>query len=56
METARVKQDEETDTRVIRNLEDKNVGKKGKSSKQGQTSAKDLSIELSEGHEFPTID
>ena len=38
--------------RVVRNLEERNVGTiRGKSSKQGITSSKDLSIELPEGHE-----
>ena len=34
-------------------MEERNVGTKGKSLKQGQTSAKDLTIELSEGRESP---
>ena len=34
---------------VVRNLEERNMGLKKKSPKQGQTSAKDLTIELSEG-------
>ena len=41
MVTARVKQEEETDTIVIRKLKDRNVGTKGKSLKQGLISAKD---------------
>ena len=49
--TARVKQEEETDTRVmqqsiVRNMEERNVGTKGKSPKQDLTSAKYLTIEL----------
>ena len=32
--------------RVVRNLEERNVGTKEKSPKQGLTSAKDLTIEL----------
>ena len=46
-----MKQEEETDknnARVATNLEERNVGAKGKSSKQGLTSAKNLIIELPE--------
>ena len=39
--------------RVVWNLEEKYVGTKGKSPKQGLTSAKDLTIELPEGRESP---
>ena len=44
MGTARVKQEEKKDTennskRVVRNLEERNVGKKEKSPKQGLTNA-----------------
>ena len=39
--------------RVVTNLEERNVGTKGKSPKQGLTSAKDLTIELFEGGESP---
>ena len=42
--------------RVVWNMEIWNVGTKGKSPKQGLTSAKDLTIELPEGRESPTID
>ena len=42
--------------RVVRNLEERNMGMKGKSIKQGLISAKDLPIELPEGCESPTID
>ena len=53
MGTARVKQEEETDTRIIarvvRNLEERSVGTKGKRPKEGLTSAADLTIELLEG-------
>ena len=34
-------------------MEGRNVGTKGKSTKQSLTSAKDLSMELPEGHESP---
>ena len=37
-------------------MEDRNVGAKGKSPKQGLTSAKNLSMELPERRESPTID
>ena len=57
METARVKQEEEAAQeyckRVVRNIEERNVGTKGKNPKQGLTSAKDLTIELSEGRASP---
>ena len=56
METARAKQEEETDknnARVVRNLEERNVGTKGESPKHDLTSAKDPTIELTEGR--PTI-
>ena len=52
MGTARVKQEEEADknnARVVRNLEERNVGTKWKSPKQGITTAKDLPSELPEG-------
>ena len=39
--------------RVVRNLEERNVGTKGKSPKQGLTSANDLTIELPEERESP---
>ena len=39
--------------RVVRNVEERNVGTKGKRPKQGLISAKDLPIELSEGCESP---
>ena len=34
-------------------MKERNVGTKGKSPKQGITSAKDLTIELAEGRESP---
>ena len=37
--------------RLVRNIEERNVGTKGKSPKQGLTNAKDLPMELSEGLE-----
>ena len=55
MGTARVKQEQETDTiiiysnRVVWNMERRNIDTKGKSPKQGLTSAKDLHMELPEG-------
>ena len=39
--------------RVVGHLEDRNGGMKGKSPKQSLTSAKDLPMELPEGHESP---
>ena len=39
--------------RVVRNLEERNVGTMGKSPKQGLTSAIDLPMELSEGRKSP---
>ena len=39
--------------RVVRNLEERNVGTKRKCPKQDLTSAKDLTIELPEGRESP---
>ena len=50
------KQEEETDKNnaiVVRKLEERNVGTKGKSTKQDLTSAEDLTIELPEGRESP---
>ena len=38
---------------VVRNLEERNVGTKGKCPKQGLISAKDLTVQLPEGCEFP---
>ena len=56
MGTARVKQEEETDSRIIaRNLKERNVDTKNKSPKQGLTSTKDLKIMLLEGRDYPTI-
>ena len=47
MGTARVKQEEDqSNIRGVRNLEEKKVGTKRKSLKQGLGNAKDLSIEL----------
>ena len=37
--------------RVVRNLEKRNVGTKGKCPKQGLTSAKNITMELPEGRE-----
>ena len=50
LETERKKQEERANTIIMqeRNLEDRNVGKKGKSLKQDLSSAKDLTIELPE--------
>ena len=48
-----MKQEEETDTRVVGNMEERNVGARGKSPKQDLTSVKDLTIELPEGRESP---
>ena len=49
MGTARVKHEEETNTRImqesVRNLEERNVGTKGKNLEQGLTSAEDLTTE-----------
>ena len=42
-----------SNTRVVRNLEEKNLGTKENSPKQDLTSAKDLTIELLEVHESP---
>ena len=58
MGTARVKQEADTDKnnskRVVKNIKERNVGTiMGKSPKQGQTRAKDLSIELPEGRQLP---
>ena len=57
MGTARMKQEEEANTgiivRVVWNLDEKNVGTKRKSHKQGLTNAKDLPMELLEGRGFP---
>ena len=47
---------QEADTRVVKNLEERNVGKMGKSPKQDLTNTKGLTIELSEGRESPTIE
>ena len=50
MGTARMKQEEEANKNnsqiVVRNMEKRNVGRKGKSSKQGLTKAKDLHMKL----------
>ena len=56
MGTAMVKQEEKNrhknhSNRIVRNMEERNVGTKGKSPKQNLTSAKDLTIELSEGRQ-----
>ena len=47
---------QKNNARVARNLEETNVGTKGKYLKQDLTSAKDPTIELLEGRESPTID
>ena len=55
MGTAKVKQEEEADTRIMKERSKKsgrNVGTKGKSHKKYLTSAKDVTIELSERREF----
>ena len=39
--------------RVVRKMEERSVGTKRKSPKQDLTSAKDLTMELPEEHEFP---
>ena len=54
--TGRVKQEDETDknnARIVRNVEERNVGTKGKRPKQGLISAKDQTIELPEGRKSP---
>ena len=60
MEPARVKEEDEEDHNhnnwVVWDMEERNVGTNGKSPKQDLTSAKDLTIELSEGRESPTMD
>ena len=61
MGTARMKQEEEADTRIIviekyEIWKKRNVGTKVKSPKQGLTSAKDLPIEIIERRESSTID
>ena len=38
---------------VVRNLEERNVGTKGRRPKQDLTNGKDLTIELPEGRESP---
>ena len=57
MGAARVKEEEEADknhsNRVVRNLEERNVGTKGNILKQSLISVKDLPVELPEGREFP---
>ena len=58
MRTVRMKQKEETDTRmmqesIVRNQEERNLGMKEKNLKQDPTSAKNLTIELSEGRKSP---
>ena len=62
MRRARLKQKgrsrhQENSKRVVRDLEERNVGTKRKNRKQGLTSAEDLTIMLSEGRDSPyTID
>ena len=41
---------------VVRNMKERYVGTKGNSPKQGLTSAKDLTVQLPEGRESPTMD
>ena len=54
MGTARVKQEQEADTRIIVwKMEERKVDTKGNSPKQDLTSAKDLTIELPEGRDSP---
>ena len=43
-----IKRSRHKSDRVVRNLEKRNVGTKGKSPKQGLTNTKDLAIELPE--------
>ena len=50
---ARGRSRHKNNVRVVRNLEERNVGTKRKRPKQGQTSGKDLTIELPEGRESP---
>ena len=57
MRTVRATQEKETDiriiARVVRNLEEKNVGTKGNSPKQDLTSARDITRGLLEVRESP---
>ena len=53
MGEARGRNRQKNNARVVGNLEERNVGMKGKSPKQDITSAKDLTIELPEGSESP---
>ena len=58
MGTAKLKGEEETDTRIMQESSKKSGRKerwhyKGKSPKQGITRAKDLTIELPEGRDYP---
>ena len=58
METARMKEEEKVDTRIMQESSSRKSGRKergtkGKSSKQGLTSAEDLTIELPEDRESP---
>ena len=54
---ARERSRHKNNVRVVKNLEERNVDTiRRKSPKQGLISAKDLSIELLEGCESPTID
>ena len=53
MGTARVKQEEEAETRILeREGSTKYVGTKKKSPNQGLTSSEDQTIEVSKGREF----
>ena len=50
---ARGRNRHENNVRVVRNLQETNVGTKRKSPKQDLTNAKDLTIELPEGRDKP---
>ena len=45
--------DKNNSKRVVRNLEERNVGTKRRSRKQNLTSAKDLTIKLTDGCDYP---
>ena len=53
---ARGRNSHRNNARVVRNLEERNVGTKGKSPEQDLTSAKDLTIELLEKQEIDNFD
>ena len=50
---ARGRNRHKNNARVVRNLEERNVGTKGKNSKQGLICDKNLTIELLEGRDSP---